>query len=138
MLREHLLAKLRGRSIDARLLAGESSGASEVTKARRDMLLDPHYRAAVAEALRRMVDAAAAGGRYPFSSRLHLRLREVREASPLMLQLADEVEGDPSVEIRGVILADRLIRDGDSPVYWPCDDSVETAVRHARAALHLG
>jgi uncharacterized protein YcsI (UPF0317 family) len=46
-----------------------------------------------------------------------------------------------------VILADRLIRDGDSPVYWRCgmameanppEESVETAVRHARAALHLG
>jgi hypothetical protein len=35
-------------------------------------------------------------------------------------------------------MADRLIRDGDSPVFWPCDDSVELAVRHARAALHMG
>jgi hypothetical protein len=37
-------------------------------------------------------------------------------------------------------MADRLIRDGDSPVYWHwrADGSVEVAVKQARAALHLG
>ena len=61
--------------------------------------------------------------------------------------LADELETDESVDARGVILADRLIRDGTSPVYWRGDmditpesalRSVELAVRHARSALHLG
>jgi hypothetical protein len=105
---------------------------------RRDRLLDPHYRAAVAGALRGMIEDAERARHFRFSPRLHLRSQEVREAEPLILGLADEVENDPSVHPRGVILADRLIRDGDSPVYWPCEESVETAVRHARAALHLG
>jgi hypothetical protein len=48
------------------------------------------------------------------------------------------------VSARGVILAERLIRDGGSPVYGPdpirhpSDETVESAVKHARAALHLG
>lgn len=138
MLRDRVLARLRGRSIDNRLLAGELPEASAETRVRCDRLLDAHYRDDVADALRRVVDAAEEDRRYPFSSRLHLRREEIREAGPLILGLADEVEHDPSVRPRGVIMADRLIRDGDSPVYWPCDESVESAVRHARAALHLG
>ena len=39
---------------------------------------------------------------------------------------------------RGVILADRLIRDGNSPMFWPSDESVESAVKQARAALQPG
>jgi hypothetical protein len=48
------------------------------------------------------------------------------------------------VSPRGVILADRLITDGHSPVYGPIpihhppDETVESAVKRARAALHLG
>ncbi len=66
------------------------------------------------------------------------------ESAPLILTLADEVEQDDGVSPRGVILAERLVTDGDSPVYGlarierPREGTVETAVRHARAALHLG
>jgi hypothetical protein len=133
-----LRARLLAHSIDNQLLAGEIPESSAEARARRDRLLSPHYRAAVADALRRMVDAAELGRHNWFSARLHLRKKEVHEARSEILALADEVEEDPSVRPRGVILADRLIRDGDSPVFWPCDDSVERAVSHARAALHLG
>jgi hypothetical protein len=37
-----------------------------------------------------------------------------------------------------VILADRLVRDGDSPMFWPRNESVESAVKEALSALHLG
>ena len=68
-------------------------------------------------------------------------------AAQIRLQLAADLEANEAVSPRGVILVDRLIRDGNSPVYWRCgmameanppEESVETAVRHARAALHLG
>jgi hypothetical protein len=135
---DRILARLRARSIDDRLLAGESPDASPETRVRRDMLLDPRYREEVADALRRMADAADIDGPRLFGASLHIRKLEVREARSEILALADEVDEDPTVRPRGVIMADRLIRDGDSPVFWPCDDSVELAVRHARAALHLG
>ena len=38
---------------------------------------------------------------------------------------------------RGVILADRLIRDGESPMFWPSNDNIEAAIGEARAALDL-
>ena len=63
---------------------------------------------------------------------------------PLILTLAAEIEGDGRLSPRGVILADRLVRDGDSPVDAPLpvsrryDRDVESTVKHVRAALHLG
>jgi hypothetical protein len=70
--------------------------------------------------------------------------RQAPHRAPLILTLADELEQEERVSARGVILADRLIRDGGSPVYGPDpirhppDEIVESAVKHARAALHLG
>jgi hypothetical protein len=137
-LKQRLLARIRGRSIDDRLLAGELPESSAETELRRARLLDPAYRSAVAKGLRDLVDAAESTEHNYFRAQIPIRRREVLEASPLILNLAAQVEEDPSVTPRGVILAARLIRDGDSPVYWPCDESVELAVKHARAALHLG
>ena len=129
---------MRAHSIDDRLLAGELPEGSAETRARCTRLLDRTYRSAVADQLRKLIEAVERAERNRFRAQIPIREPEVSEARDLILDLADEVEGDPSVRPRGVILADRLIRDGDSPVYWPCDESVETAVKHAHAALHLG
>ena len=65
------------------------------------------------------------------------------DSEPLILTLANELEQDDGVSPRGVILANRLVTDGDSPVYGPTpvsrpyNETVESAVKHARAALHL-
>jgi hypothetical protein len=127
-------------SIDDRLLAGARPEGSPETVARRARLVDPRYRAAVADALRGLVKAAERHHRNFFKAQIPIREPEVLEARGLILELADEVEHDPEVSPRGVIMADRLIRDGDSPVYWHwrADGSVEVAVKQARAALHLG
>jgi hypothetical protein len=45
------------------------------------------------------------------------------------------LEGSEPVSARGVILADRLIRDGNSPMFWPSNDSVTAALGEVRAAL---
>ena len=79
-----------------------------------------------------------------FRAQLLLREDEIRESEPLILALADELEDEDKVSARGVILADRLVTDGDSPVYGPTpihhppEETVESAVKHARAALHMG
>jgi hypothetical protein len=72
--------------------------------------------------------------------RAQLRLREFQmvEARSQIRELIAALEGAEPISPRGVILADRLVRDGNSPMYWPSDDSVEEAVGQARAALHLG
>jgi hypothetical protein len=142
-----VIARVRGREIDDQLLAGNPPDGNPVALARLARLLDVRYRSKLADALRRLLAAAKRGRLNPFVAELPLQVPEVLGAEPLILKLAAELEHEESVSPRGVILADRLIRDGDSPVYWrsdfstieePPEQSVELAVRHARAALHLG
>jgi hypothetical protein len=139
-----LMARIHGWAIDDQLLAGAPVDGSPVTLARLARLLDHDYRHRVADALRDMLGTAAR--RYPnrFGAQIPLHVQEVVETAPLILKLATELEREEAVNARGVILADRLIRDGTSPIYWRCemaakaaplDQTVESAVRHARAAL---
>ncbi len=142
-----LIARVRGRAIDDRLLAGQPVDGSPVILARMSRLLDRDYRKTLADALRRMIDVARGRQLSPFLAQIPLQVREILDTESLILTLAAELEEEEAVSPRGVILADRLIRDGDSPVYWRSDvtvdpgavtDTVESAVRHARAALLLG
>ena len=103
--------------------------------ARSARLLEPGYRAEVAAALREMLDDAEHARRIFMKAQVRLREVQIISAGPLIRDLADRVENDPTVNTRGVILADRLIRDGDSPFFWPCEDSIEDAVNQAREAL---
>jgi hypothetical protein len=135
---ERLLARVRAHSLDDRLLAGERPEANRRLMARRAVLLDPHYRSEVAAALREALDAAEHARRIFLKAQVHLREREIIAAGSQIRDLADRLEGDPSVNPRGVILADRLIRDGDSPLFSPRGESIESAVNRARAALQLG
>jgi hypothetical protein len=142
-----LLARIRGWSIDDQFLAGRTPNGDPVASARLARLLDIRYRSKLADALRRLLEAARHPQLNRYIAELPLQAREVLETEPLILELAADLEADEAVSPRGVILVDRLIRDGNSPVYWRCrmamaanppEENVETAVRHARAALHLG
>jgi hypothetical protein len=140
---DHVRARLRARSIDDDLLDGRADASDPVIVVRCSRLMGRRYRSKLAGALRKLVAAATEEpGR--FAAKLPLRSTEVIACGPLILELADEVESASPVSPRGVILADRLVRDGDSPVYAPLpvsrryDQKVESTVTHARAALHLG
>ena len=106
--------------------------------ARSARLLEPRYRSEVAAALREMLDAAEHARRIFLKAQVRLREPQIIAARSLITDLADQLEADPAVSPRGVILADRLVRDGDSPMFWPCNESVESAVKQALSALHLG
>jgi hypothetical protein len=140
---DRIIARLRARSIDDKLLNGVSDGRP-VVLVRRARLLHQRYRSAVAASLRRLIAAARRNQPDFFTAKLHLKVREVLASEPLILTLADELEHEEGVSPRGVILADRLVTDGDSPVYGPTpihhppEETVELAVKRARAALHLG
>jgi hypothetical protein len=139
-----VVARLRAHSLDDRLLTSGVSDGSAPVLLRRTRLLHRRYRARVAASLRGLIEAARRNERTRFTARLQIKRREVLESEPLILTLADELEQEERVSARGVILADRLIRDGGSPVYGPDPirhpplETVETAVKHARAALYLG
>jgi hypothetical protein len=140
---DHVRARLRAHSIDEQLLNGGADASDPVIIVRRARLLGRRYRSHIATALRKLVLAA----HHPptiFRAKLLLRRNAVLAHGPLILTLADELEAEGRVSPRGVILADRLIRDGDSPVYAPLpvsrryDQDLESSLTHARAALHLG
>ena len=141
-----LIARVRAWGIDDRLLAGQTPDGNPVTLARLSRLADVNYRTKIAEALRRLVAAARQRQLSPLLAQVPLRVQEVLDSEPLILTLARDLEEEEVVSPRGVILADRLIRDGASPLYWrstvqteseTAEESVEAAVRHARAALLL-
>ena len=80
-------------------------------------MLSARHRAQSAKALRDLVEEA----QEPRASLLNANLRVqrvlIRENQALILTLARELEELAVVNPRGVILADRLIKDGQSPVY---------------------
>ena len=143
-LTDRIVARLRARSIDDRLLDGRGTDGRPAVLVRRARLLHARYRSAVATTLRRLVAQARRSEPNFFAANLPLRAREVLRSAPLLLALADEVEHEETVSPRGVILAERLVTDGDSPVYGmtpvehPLMESVESAAKRARAALHFG
>jgi hypothetical protein len=104
-------------SLDDRLLTGELSPDSGRGKMRAEQLLSARHRAQSAKALRDLVEEA----QQPRASLLNANLRVqrvlIRENQTLILTLARELEELAVVNPRGVILADRLIKDGESPVY---------------------
>jgi hypothetical protein len=132
---ERLLAKVRGRSLDDRLLAGERPEASRQLMARSALLLEPGYRSDVASAFRRMVDDAQHARRIFLKAQVPLRELEIVRARSQILDLADQLDTAAPVNPRGVILADRLLRDGESPLFSDRGESVEAAIERARAAL---
>jgi hypothetical protein len=134
---DRTLARVRAHSLDERLLAGASSEESRLMKARTAELLDPHNRAGVARALREMLDAAEHARRIFMKAQVRLREIPIIRAESSIRDLCDVLEGSMPVSPRGVILADRLIRDGESPMFWPSQDSIEDAVKEARAGLEI-
>jgi hypothetical protein len=143
-LTDRIIARVRARAIDDELLNGGVTDGSPPVLVRRARLLQRRYRSAVARALRTLITEARLNQPNLYAAKLPLKIREVLESAPLILTLAEEVEQEEIVSPRGIILAERLVTDGDSPVYGlrpierPLEQSVESAVKHARAALHLG
>jgi hypothetical protein len=140
---DRIRARVFARSIDDKLLNGGVTEGDPVVIVRRARLLNRRYRSQVASALRKLVEIARHREPRPFGARLPIREREVLSAARHIRTLAEELEAEDGVSPRGVILAERLVTDGGSPVYPPTPhqralETVESAVRHARAALHLG
>jgi hypothetical protein len=141
---DRILARLLAHSVDDQLLNGEVADGNPVVVVRRARLISRRYRSAVATALRKLVSAARQPNPNMFVAEIPLRSDAILDSEPLIRTLADELENEEQVSPRGVILADRLIRDGDSPMYAPIplnnppEETVESAVKRARAALHLG
>ena len=139
-----LLTRLFGKhSLDDRLLSGEVSPDSGEGKKRADQLVSPGHRAKCAKALRDLVHEADHPHSSFFNANLRVQRQVIRQNRIPILTLAKELEDLPAVNPRGVILADRLVQDGESPVYFPeylIEDHGEVAgaVQRARKTLKAG
>ena len=105
------------RSLDDRLLTGELSPDSGQGKVRAEQLVSARHRTQSAHALRELVEEGHRPRASLFNANLRVQRYLIRENAPLILTLARELEELAVVNPRGVILADRLIKDGESPVY---------------------
>jgi hypothetical protein len=124
------------RSIDDRLLTGELSPETGVGKARAEQLLSPRHRARSAKALKGLVRESTRHAPGLFNATLPVEAGAVWENAELILALAGELEELPAVDPIGVILADRLVKDGGSPVYAAEDHGqLARALERARQAL---
>jgi hypothetical protein len=126
------------RALDDRLLTGELSPDTGQGKVRADQLLSARHRARSAKALRELVEEAQQPRPSFFNANLRVQRTVIREDQALIL--ARELEERALVNPRGVILADRLITDGESPAYSTgaaIEDHGKLAheVERARAAL---
>jgi hypothetical protein len=129
--------RLRRWSLDDRLAGGEDAAASAELALRAEQLVSPKVRLELADELCRTVRAAEQPPR-PLSAALPLQREPILCARERMLELADDLAFGPEVNPWGVALVERLLRDGGSPLYGPpVHDTVDTAVRRARAALLL-
>jgi hypothetical protein len=129
--------RLRRWSLDDRLAEGEDAAASAELALRAEQLVSPKVRLELADELCRTVRAAEQPPR-PLSAALPLQREPVLRARERMIELADDLAFGPEINPRGVALVERLLRDGGSPLYGPpVYDTVDSAVRHARAALLL-
>jgi hypothetical protein len=130
------------RSLDDRLLSGELSSDTGEGRARADQLVSARHRAKCAEALRDLVREADEHHASMFSADLKVNRLAIRNSKVEVLTLAQDLEQLPEVDPRGVILADRLVRDGGSPVYITGafeedNGQVAKAVERAREALKV-
>jgi hypothetical protein len=130
-------------SLDDRLLSGELSPDSGEGKTRAEQLTSPHHRAQCAQALRDIVEEAQKPRASLFNANLRVQRALIRENEALILSLAREVEEPAVVNPLGVIMADRLVRDGESPFYITEAGIEENGqlvrqVERARAALKGG
>jgi len=139
------LVALKKHSLDSRLLAGERPSESAELAERRAQLLDPRHLRQLADRFEYVVEEAwKPAWLSARSPRVPLRRHEIRRNRSMLLALSRDLRQETSPELRGVILADRLLSDGNSPLYagelvFGEDErpSVEIAVRQARSALLL-
>ena len=129
---------LRKSALDRRIALGVDPHESPELSRRARQLSSRRSRAGLAVGLRRMAEAAEEP--HPLlTSEVSLNRREIRAERELLVQLTRDLDSADELRPRGLALVERLLTDGCSPCYAPSfDGELHFALRHARAALHLG
>jgi hypothetical protein len=119
--RATLRAKLRtawnAAELDDALANGADPLASDELALRAAELVKPERRVQLAEALERVARQVAAGGPSPLPGPTILRREPIARNLGGLLALARRLRAQGLHCLRGLAMADRLIRYGDSPLY---------------------
>jgi len=127
-----LLARLRPRSLDRRLIAGDDPASSPQLAARAARLASPRERTGLAEGLERLL-AATRGPRrrwWAVSARdpLLANAAELRELAALL-------RSPTPLYAPGIAIVHELITDGSGPVYTGTAELLGRRLDEARAAM---
>jgi hypothetical protein len=135
-LRVKLREAWRTAELDELLAHGEDPMASGELTLRALKLCDPAQRARLARSLELVVDHVSAGGPSPVPGPTILRREPVMENRAELLTLARRLSSDGIHCLRGLAMADRMIRFGDSPLYLaPNPQRLRRRVENILAAL---
>lgn len=128
---------LHRRDLDRELARGGDPHTNPALARRAEQLTSTRCRRSLAAGIERTLAAAEHPSR-ALTSAVPLQRREILAARAGLLALAAELGGTDEVQPRGVALVQRLLTDGDSPLYrLRRVGELERAVRHAKAALLL-
>src|SRR6476469_8149899 len=117
----HRLRVLLHRSrLDVRLAEGETPSDDGVFALRAAQLCTPRARRRLASGLER---ALADNGRRGFSAAVPVDRRAVTAARPYLAQLIEVLRSSKEIAPQGVARARRLLTEGSSPLYAPCEPS---------------
>jgi hypothetical protein len=119
-LRARLRAHWSAAELDEALVNGADPLASDELVLRADELVKPKTRVGLAESIERVVEQVAAGGPSPLGPTI-LRREPIARNLGGLLALANRLRDDGLHCLRGLAMADRLVRYGDSPLYMALD-----------------
>jgi hypothetical protein len=116
-LRARLRAAWNADQLDEALGDGADPLASDELALTAVRLVEPARRVELAAALERVVEQVASGGPSPLPGPTLLRREPIARNLGGLLCLADSLRTDGLHCLRGLAMADRLVRFGDSPLY---------------------
>ena len=122
--------------LDRQASTGGACKANDALALRTSQLTDPTNQRRIAANLRRVVDYAERHRARTVTTAVLIEPRSVREGRDAILGLAERLERGEAVSPRGVLLAQRLLTDGFSPLFDPgCERSVVQVVFEVQDAL---
>lgn len=129
------LVWLRRGSLDRRLATGTDPKTSPELARRARRLTSPRVRTGLAASIQNLLDAAEEPRR-GLTSAVPIRRQAILAERELLLSLAAELEIQDDLQPKGIALLERLLTDGESPVYL--EGNLHEELGRVRAALHLG
>jgi hypothetical protein len=114
---EGLLARMRGRSLEQRLVAGAEPAGDPLLARRAAQLAGSRVRSATAAGLERAIDDARAPRRAMLSSAVPVCRAEVLLAAPSLLALVRRLEDGQPIWPVGIARIRATLMDSRSPLY---------------------